>query len=584
MVALVVRLFALKSWNDSIYEGYMSWDESMYHTWAIDIANGEYAIPPLSDMAHLPTYLMALIYSVFPQDPISIRILNIVLGVAFCFLLYLFSKELFNETAGFAALFIACIYKPFIFYSIVLLKTNLSLLLFSISLYFFSSSLKRKSLPRNFWSGFAFGLLLNVRQNSLAMAMFVPFITIFLLKQKEWSNRNVGKAILLFLVGFIFTTGPFIYLNYRITERGSFAPTGGFNLYLGSNLENPYPYYRPVSFAVPSPTEQSIHFIIEASRRKNRRLSPHEASSYFTQQTLMAATEQPLLFLKKIMLKTAVIFNRFEEGDNYNIAFLGQFIPIFNFIFFEYWTILPFGMAGILMLSDSEKIKANQLLFVIYTITLILFFTNTRLRLPMVVFLIPFAVSGIQQAVKWLIHRKHPPLVLYSSIVALFFIIEFLPIRGTNDLTAPLNIHAINLYKKGQKQEAVNYWAHSLKLNGSYSEFAALALAAHYISLNTPEKAMQLVENISDNSFAAAYKYEKIGDILRHSGDLAGAKKAYEKALEINSGQRRVMHKLIRLYQPQDSLKALQMKEKLSFISSFYSLKSKDSVQGKPNG
>jgi len=46
--------------------------------------------------------------------------------------------------------------------------------------------------------------------------------------------------------------------------------------------------------------------------------------------------------------------------------------------------------------------------------------------------------------------------------------------------------------------------------------------------------------------------------------------RAYERSLEINSGQRIPRMKLINIYKAIDTEKALQEEEKLKYISSFY--------------
>ena len=80
------------------------------------------------------------------------------------------------------------------------------------------------------------------------------------------------------------------------------------------------------------------------------------------------------------------------------------------------------------------------------------------------------------------------------------------------------------------------------------------------------------LNKIPDDSFAAASKYELSGDIMTYKNRIPEAISAYKKSLEINSGQRRVLAKLIRLYRSINPSKAVQEEERLKYISSFYDL------------
>ena len=133
LLALIIRVLALLSLRNSIYFDYLLWDERVYHTWAVQIAKGTFQSSSVFEMAPFPAYLMAFVYKILSPDILYIRLLNIILGVLTCYLVYLTGKELVNQKTGILACLVACLYKPFIFYSIVPLKTSLSVVLFALS-------------------------------------------------------------------------------------------------------------------------------------------------------------------------------------------------------------------------------------------------------------------------------------------------------------------------------------------------------------------------------------------------------------------------------------------------------------------
>ncbi|NVM26824.1 MAG: hypothetical protein HWN70_13030 [Desulfobacterales bacterium] len=209
-------------------------------------------------------------------------------------------------------------------------------------------------------------------------------------------------------------------------------------------------------------------------------------------------------------------------------------------------------------------------IFLLYAATLIAFYTNTRYRLPLLVVLIPFAVMGINCLLSFIKNRQIKGIVIYSSIAIAFFIVEFLPIRGTDDMTAYYNTHAIILDAKGLKDQAIEYWERSSEMNKPPSAFANLVLAGKYLIKGDMGKAASYLDKIPDHSFAGASKYEMMADMMLYRGQIEKAVSAYKRSIEINSGQRRPRLKLIRIYDNIDRERALREKEKFQYISSFY--------------
>jgi len=179
---------------------------------------------------------------------------------------------------------------------------------------------------------------------------------------------------------------------------------------------------------------------------------------------------------------------------------------------------------------------------------------------------------GISHLVSCIKNRQFNRIGTYSAIAIAFFVIEFLPVRGTDDMTAYYNTHAIILNSKGFEDKAIQYWEESSRMNRPFSAFANLSLAAKYLRKRDIQKAVNYLDKIPDNSFAAAAKYEVKGDILANQGQMENAISAYKRSLEINSGQRRARLKLVRIYSRVDKERASQEYEKLKYISSFYNV------------
>ena len=573
-LALLLRVLALLSLKESIYFDFLLWDERVYHAWAEKIANGTFESSSVYEMAPLPAYLMALIYKVFSPDPLYIRIANIAFGVLTCYLIYLIGKEMADASVGLFACLVACLYEPFIFYSIVPLKTSLSVLLFSATIYLFMAVLRQRLPSRTLLLGMAIGLMLNVRPNCVVLIPVIPLLILWDIFKTRICLKTATTTLMLYIVGISAVTLPFIIRNYRVSgDIAVTASQSGFNLYIANNLENKDPYYRPVPFATTIPFQQGIQFNIEASCRAGERLSASEASAYWTAQVGKILIKAPGAFLKKILQKTLALFNRFEAGDHYHIGFISDFVAFFKFPFLVLGLILPFGLAGMaLSLFKTRKSLFVSQLFFLYGMTLVVFFPTSRFRLPLLAILIPFGVQSIRNLVLDIKSRRLSKVLAYFIVAGGFFLVAILPIRGTDDMTAYYNTHAIILNSKGFKDEAIKYWEESSRMKKAYSAFANLSLAGKNLNKGNTQEAVRYLEKLSDQSFAAASKYALLGDVMLRRKKIKEAVRAYEKSLAINSGQRTVRAKLVKIFEKVDKKRARVEYAKLRYISSFYDM------------
>jgi predicted negative regulator of RcsB-dependent stress response len=107
-------------------------------------------------------------------------------------------------------------------------------------------------------------------------------------------------------------------------------------------------------------------------------------------------------------------------------------------------------------------------------------------------------------------------------------------------------------------------------MNKPSSAFANLYLARKYLAKKDFETARSYLEMIPDSSFAAAWKYELLGDLLLTEGQTTEAVTAYERSLAINSGERGPRSKLINIFERINRGRARQEQEALRYVSAFY--------------
>ena len=576
--ALLLRLLALRDIIDSPYGSYLLWDERFYHEWAKSIAAGTYASSAVYEFAPLPAYLMAAIYRLFSPDVLLIRLLNVVLGTLSCGILYFVGRHLGGRRVGLAAALIAGLYKPFILYSVVPLKETLAVLLFAAVLWLLLETLQAIGAGPGalfLWAGLlglAAGFLLNVRPNAIAILPVVPLCIALRIRPDRVSVKRVALTLAVLAVGFAGAVSPFMIRNYVVADSFRITTSQlGFNLYIGNNPQNPTPYFRPVPFAITSPFQQGIQFTIEASRRAGRTLSAGEASAFWTREVINAAAARPAAFGWKLWQKALALLNQFEACDHYYIPFVAKVAPFFKLFLPTFWLILPLGMAG--MLAGKvlpEKARPLQSVFLLYGLTLVMFFTNARYRLPLLTILIPFAAVAIDRLWTWYQASKRTRVGGLLSVFVISGVVVWLPIEASDDLTAYYNTHALVLEARGRSQEAIRYWNISSEMNRVFSDFANLSLAQRAYVGGRDKEGASYLDRIRDDSFAAAQKFELLGDAWVRKNRPADAAAAYERALAINSGELRPRAKLTRLYQLTDPSRAVLEEQKLRRIELFY--------------
>jgi 4-amino-4-deoxy-L-arabinose transferase-like glycosyltransferase len=589
LLALVLRLLGLWSLSGTVYYDYLLWDERIYHEWASRIANGTFASKSVYEFPPLYAYLAASLYKLLGPDPIFLRFLNIGFGVLTCLFVYLIGKALAGRKIGLLGALGAAIYKPLIFYSAVPLKEMFGICLFAL-LAWLLLSMKRESVAESpgepddigrFYPplraaalGMTLGLLVNVRPNAVIFLPLIPLILLWFSGFRKPALKAAGLNILLLLLGVALALSPFAIRNYRTAGELTLTTSqGGFNLNLTNNLRNPDPYFWPVPFATTSPFEMGTQYTIEASRRLGKKLTPGEASRYWTKVTLEEALDRPGTFARRFGEKTLVLFNRYEAGDHYDIGFVSDFAKFFKIPFPGFWFILPLGMAGMaLCWRRSRKAGALVVLDAVYGSTLVAFSMVDRYRLPLLVILIPFAVIALERLYRFFRERRFREAAFPLSVVAAFAIIEFLPIPGAGDRTAYYNTHAVVLNANGYHAEAMRYWKTSADLNGRYSDFARIPLAASYYRSGLISEGNRYVQQVGDRSFFAVAKYELLGDYYLRQRQLPLAAAAYERVLQINSGLRMARVKLIHVYRAISPEKVPAEEEKLKYINSFYDL------------
>ncbi|MBA5863579.1 MAG: tetratricopeptide repeat protein [Nitrospira sp. CR1.1] len=576
LLALTVRSLALYSMSQTEYFETLIIDEQIYHAWAAELAAGTYTSTWAYKTSPLPAYVVGILYMVFHPDPVYFRLLNIGLGTVTCGVLYLLGKEMANRQAGLCSAFLAALYQPFILYSIVPLKTALEVFLFSLTALLLARALTRNGSWGFLLLGLATGLLNATRENTIVFSAIILSLLLWTnLPRSREPLKRVASQGGTFMLGLLLALTPFMVRNYVIAgEPVLTTHQGGFNFYLGNQLDTMNPFYRPVSWASSNADELEIHFRIEASRRLGHLVSPGESERYWIHQAIDSALANPATFAAKQTYKLLALLNPAEAGDHYDIGFLSQFAKFFAFPFPSFGIIMPLGVAGLILNSTSSRAKLGvALLLVGYALALLPFHINGRYRLPFAVILLPFVFICLEHLAYCFRKRHLGRSAACVLLVGLLGATEFIPIPGANDRTAYLNIHAWVLSQAGKDKDALAYWERSSSMDGTFSAFANLSLARHALLHQTTDTALRYLSKISDDSYAAATKHELLGDIWHRQGRAIEALLEYDRSLEINYGKLQVRQKRVAVLEGVDKERAISESRVLEAMRSLYGVR-----------
>lgn len=542
-VALALRLTTAVQLEHSWYGLALTPDESTYDTWARFLVLGNPR--HIHSLSPLPAYVLAAAYWAVAPVHLVGRLLNVAFGLGQIVLVYLAARELGGRTTAAVSAMIVALYRPFVLFDASLLKEPLGLLLFAALLYLFLLEHRTSRPWRALLLGVTAGLLLNVRQN--AGAALVVLLPVLLWRERRrrsrWAAARLGSLV---IAGALVATAPFMVMNLRGTGRASPLPLGGFDLYLGNHLDGARPYYSPVPFASTHPDHQGVEFTLELSRRLRRTLSQSEASDLWAMEVLRAAWAEPGRFARRLGDKAVAAVSAHEEADNHDLDVAREFIGTMRLPLVPFWLIMPLGMAGLLLLARRDG-RAAALLGVLlaYGASMVLVFSNMRIRAPLVLILVPCAVEGL----RWALRRRWGARAGFAALTLGFAALEALPVRATPDATGPRNQCGGGLLARGDREGALEQWVTSASLGGVYSGMARISIATR---LAEPRGdlagARAWLEQVPDDSVSVAAKYAALGRILEKQGHLREAAAALERSISVNGAALEARRDLLRLY------------------------------------
>ncbi|MBN1755248.1 tetratricopeptide repeat protein [bacterium] len=502
-------------------------DELYHHLWAGAIARGHLLPNAVFFRAPLYPYFLGGLYAIFPENLLVPRIIQHLMGIAGIYLTYAVTLKLFrNRVMALIAGLLCAIYPTFILFECRLLLDSMALFWNLLFIYTFFIALNKNKIFMFLISGIILGFSALTRPNILITVPFILLWWIFYSKPVS----IVLKPALIFLWGLGLIILPVTYLNYRAEkDLVLISSQAGINFYIGNN-----PKSDGFSAVVPELGYRWDYKECEfrAEKESGRELKPSQISSFFFNRGLDFIKNEPgqatLLFLKKVY----IFLNHYEIGNNGSLEFISSYSPLLK-PYIGYWLICPLGLLGMILAIKNRGALLLTLIFISYSISVVIFFVIARFRIPVVPILIIFSSYSLIQLFELFKNQRWKKLLLILLILALLSLmvnLNILDFRSSNRAYSHFQLGNIFL-RNGNLHDAQQEYELALVLYPALPD-ARLNLGGIYFKEGLYGKADSLfMEELKYNP-GNAEALSNLGVLARLRGDSTKAIEWGEKAID----------------------------------------------------
>ena len=338
-------------------------------------------------------YLLTFVCWLLPTSYfVGIRLVHVGLGVLSCLLVYALTRHAFGEQVGRIAGVMAALCGSLLYFEGELLAVPVEVFLNLLLLYSLLLAWKRDRGRDWVRAGLIAGLAALTRPTIL---LFIAAFCAWTL----WHRRTSAyRSLFSFVVPIALIILPVTYRNWTIEPDLVFiSSNAGVNFYIGNNAD----YERTVSLR---PGMQWEAMIAEAENSEQETAAAQ--SAFFLGKSLDYITAQPLDYLGLLGKKGFLFWSGPETKRNQDIYYARQHSRILSLLLWDWRVSIPFGLIGPLSLLGlglstrrewTPPIALLRLYALVYTASVVLFFSAARYRMPVVPVLITFAAFAAFQ-------------------------------------------------------------------------------------------------------------------------------------------------------------------------------------------
>ncbi len=421
-IALILRIIFFIQLNHSELGKIFSLDTRFYRDLAVDIAGGRGF--PSGAITFNPLYpiLLGVIFKIFGPAVGVVRVIQFILGAITIYIIFLAGKMLEDanrggngETGpvGLTAAVMMVLYPYFMLYEGSLLGTTVVTFLLVSSLALLMAIHRRYSgmwrddggrgekdnvdnretswLRRNilYIHVILLGLCMGggVLSRPNYFFLLIPMAVLWLVLASPRRITGLKNAAIFAICILFFLVPPVIY---NAVETGKFIPVsahGGINFYIGNGPEAEAVYNPPRGM------RNSMRGLIEdsrlvASRELGKDVTVAEASTYWYNRSFQYMGSNTVRWLKLMGKKMILYWNGLEVPDVLDMKLYRKECPVLQIPVLSMVIISPLALAGLFLMWNMRGGRIPVLFVAGAMLSMMMFYVNSRYRLPSVPVLI----------------------------------------------------------------------------------------------------------------------------------------------------------------------------------------------------
>ena len=407
-LALLVRLLYLYTYFRSPYWAIMALDPETHDLLARRIAASLGLGSRAYFRAPLYLYLLGGLYRIFGPGYWAPRLLQALLGSVSAGFTFLLGQKLLSRPAAMAAGVLAALSWNLVYFDGELLLESLATFLNLAGLLV----LHRHDQPNRRWlflTGIIFGLAAITRPNLLLV-----LAAVLALQLLEKPFGAALRAAVVLGLGIALPVAAVTARNLIVAhDLVAVASQGGINFYLGNNPEAdgltvvapvprrmlPRDFQARYSADPWFKEDVWLSALYGAERAAGRPVKESEVSSYWYRESLREMGPRPWSWLRLMWRKTYFLFHRTEVSNNRDLYYhrarfpVLQALALVNVSWLAPLALLGFGYA----VKDWRRWRWLMVFAATYSLSVILFFVNSRFRAPLLPAAFLFALLAVEK-------------------------------------------------------------------------------------------------------------------------------------------------------------------------------------------